>query len=80
MINFRTVRYKNFLSTGNKPTEIVIDDTRTTLLVGLNGSGKSTFMDAISFGLFGRPFRKVKLGQLVNSINNNIDIMLKFFI
>ena len=71
MINFRTVRYKNFLSTGNKPTEIVIDDTRTTLLVGLNGSGKSTFMDAISFGLFGRPFRKVKLGQLVNSINNN---------
>ena len=69
MIKFKTVRYKNFLSTGNNPTEIVIDDTRTTLLIGLNGSGKSTFMDAISYGLFGKPFRKVKLTQLVNSIN-----------
>jgi DNA repair exonuclease SbcCD ATPase subunit len=69
MIKFKTVRYKNFLSTGNKFSEIVIDDTRTTLLIGPNGSGKSTFMDAISYGLFGKPFRKVKLTQLVNSIN-----------
>ena len=69
MIKFKTVRYKNFLSTGNKVSEVRIDDTRTSLIIGQNGAGKSTFMDAISFGLFGKPFRKVKLDQLVNSIN-----------
>ncbi|MDP7368150.1 MAG: ATP-binding protein, partial [Candidatus Pacebacteria bacterium] len=47
MIKFKSVRYKNFLSTGNKPVEILIDDTRTTLMIGTNGAGKSTFMDAI---------------------------------
>ena len=79
MIKFKSVRYKNFLSTGNKPLEILIDDTRTTLMIGTNGAGKSTFMDAISFGLFGKPFRKVKLGQLVNSINQkNCEVELEF--
>lgn len=79
MIKFKSVRYKNFLSTGNKFSEIQIDDTRTTLMIGTNGAGKSTFMDAISFGLFGKPFRKVKLGQLVNSINQkNCEVELEF--
>jgi len=79
MIKFKTVRYKNFLSTGNKVSEIRIDDTRTSLIIGTNGSGKSTFMDAISFGLFGKPFRKVKLDQLVNSINQkNCMVELEF--
>ena len=79
MIKFKSVRYKNFLSTGNKPVEILIDDTRTTLMIGINGAGKSTFLDAISFGLFGKPFRKVKLGQLVNSINQkNCEVELEF--
>jgi len=79
LIKFKSVRYKNFLSTGNKPVEILIDDTRTTLMIGTNGAGKSTFMDAISFGLFGKPFRKVKLGQLVNSINQkNCEVELEF--
>ena len=79
MINFQKVRYKNFLSTGNKFSEIQIDDTRTSLMVGTNGAGKSTFMDAISFGLFGKPFRRVKIGQLVNSINQkNMMVELEF--
>ena len=79
MIKFKTVRYKNFLSTGNKVSEIRIDDTRTSLIIGPNGSGKSTFMDAISFGLFGKSFRKVKLDQLVNSINQkNCMVELEF--
>ena len=79
MIKFKTVRYKNFLSTGNKVSEIRIDDTRTSLIIGTNGAGKSTFMDAISFGLFGKSFRKVKLDQLVNSINQkNCMVELEF--
>ena len=79
MIIFKNVKYKNFLSTGNKFSEIKIDDTRTTLMIGTNGAGKSTFMDAISFGLFGKPFRRVKIGQLVNSINQkNMMVELEF--
>ena len=79
MIKFKTVRNKNFLSTGNKVSEVRIDDTRTSLIIGQNGAGKSTFMDAISFGLFGKPFRKVKLDQLVNSINKkNCMVELEF--
>lgn len=69
MIKFKSVKYRNFLSTGNKFTEINLCDTRTTLMIGRNGAGKSTFMDAISYGLFGKPFRKINIGQLVNSIN-----------
>lgn len=69
MIKFEKVRYKNFLSTGNQFTEIDLNDTKTTLVIGTNGAGKSTFMDAISYGLFGKPFRKINIGQLVNSLN-----------
>ena len=69
MINFSVVRYKNFLSTGNIFTEIPLNSNSTTLIVGENGAGKSTFLDAITFALFGKPFRSVNKPQLVNSIN-----------
>ena len=69
MIHFKNVRYKNFLSTGNIFTQIPIDKNPTTLIVGENGAGKSTFLDAITFSLFGKPFRNINKPQLVNSIN-----------
>lgn len=69
MIKFEYVRWRNFLSTGNAFTEIDICKSPTTLVVGTNGSGKSTFIDALCFALFNKPFRKIKIGQLVNSIN-----------
>ena len=69
MIVFKTVRYKNFLSTGNIFTEIKLDANQTTLIVGENGAGKSSFLDAITFGLFGKPFRNINKPQLINSIN-----------
>ena len=70
MINFRVVRYKNFLSTGQQFIEIPLDKSNTTLVVGENGAGKSTILDALCFGLYGKPFRKVKKNQLINSVNN----------
>tara|TARA_R110000822_G_scaffold63911_5_gene157051 strand:+ start:1739 stop:3457 length:1719 start_codon:yes stop_codon:yes gene_type:complete len=69
MIKFEYVRWRNFLSTGNAFTEINVCKSPTTLVVGSNGSGKSTFIDAICFALFNKPFRKIKVGQLINSIN-----------
>ena len=69
MIIFKNLRWKNFLSTGNSFTEIKLDKTDTTLIVGENGSGKSTMLDALSFGLYNKPFRKINKPQLVNSIN-----------
>ena len=69
MILFKKVRYKNFLSTGNFFTEISLNTNATTLIIGENGAGKSTFLDAITFALFGKPFRSVNKPQLVNSIN-----------
>ena len=69
MIKFHRIAYKNFLSTGDDGNEIILDDTPTTIVTGTNGSGKSTFIDAIVYALFGKPFRKVKLGMLVNNIN-----------
>lgn len=69
MIKFNSVKWKNFLSTGNAGTEIQLDRSYTTLIVGKNGDGKSTILDALCFGLFGKPFRDVKKGQLINSIN-----------
>jgi len=69
MILFRTVRWKNLLSTGNFFTEIKLDNNTNTLIVGENGSGKSTLLDALCFGLFGKPFRSINKPQLVNSIN-----------
>ena len=70
MINFKYVRWKNLLSTGNNFIEIQLDRNPTTLIVGENGSGKSTILDALCFGLFGKPFRHINKPQLVNSINN----------
>ena len=69
MIKFHKVRYKNFLSTGDSFTEIILDKKPTTLIIGANGSGKSTVLDALTFGLFGKAFRKVNKMALVNSIN-----------
>ena len=69
MIKFHKVRFKNFLSTGDAFTEIILDKKPTTLIIGANGSGKSTVLDALTFGLFGKAFRKVTKMSLVNSIN-----------
>ena len=81
MINFKYVRFKNFLSTGNQFTEIQLDRSPTTLIIGENGAGKSTVLDALCFGLFGKPFRSISKNQLVNSINNSAAIVeVKFSI
>lgn len=69
MITFQTIRWKNFLSTGNAFTEVALNKKQTTLIVGENGSGKSTLLDAICFGLFGKPYRKINKPQLINAIN-----------
>jgi DNA repair exonuclease SbcCD ATPase subunit len=70
MIIFRKIRWRNFLSTGNHFTEIQLDNASNTLVVGSNGAGKSTVLDALCFVLFGKPFRSVNKPQLMNSINN----------
>jgi len=69
LIEFKTVRYKNFLSTGQQFIEVPLNTGGTTLIIGDNGSGKSTMLDALCFGLFNRPFRDIKKDQIVNSIN-----------
>ena len=69
MILFKEIRYKNFLSSGNHFTTIPLDTSKDTLIVGQNGAGKSTILDALTFSLFGKPFRKVNKPQLVNSVN-----------
>ena len=69
MIIFKTIKYKNFLSSGNSFTEINLNKYKSTLVVGHNGAGKSTMLDALSFSLFGKPHRKIMKSQLVNSIN-----------
>ena len=69
MIIFETLRWKNFLSTGDQWTEVQLDDSPSTLIVGANGAGKSTMLDALCFGLFNKPFRKITKPQLVNTIN-----------
>ena len=69
MILFEKVRWKNFLSTGNQYSEINFKGSATTLIVGVNGSGKSTVLDALTFSLFGKPFRKINKPQLINSTN-----------
>lgn len=70
MIIFKNLKYKNFLSTGNNWTEVDFLKNKTTLVVGHNGAGKSTMLDALSFALFGKPHRNINKPQLVNSINN----------
>ena len=69
MITFRYVRWKNLLSTGNYFTEVKLDNNQNTLIVGNNGSGKSTMLDALCFGLFGKAFRNINKPSLLNSIN-----------
>jgi len=76
MIHFTKVRWKNFLSTGNAFTEIQLDKHDSTLIVGENGAGKSTMLDAICYGLYGKPFRKVKKDQLINSVNGR-DVVIE---
>ena len=70
MIVFTSLKFKNFLSTGNTWTDIKLDKSKSTLIVGQNGAGKSTMLDAIAFGLFGKPHRNINKPQLVNTINN----------
>ena len=69
MIKFEKVRWKNFLSTGNQFTEIELDRNETTLIIGENGAGKSTVLDALCFALFGKPFRTISKSQLINTVN-----------
>ena len=71
MIEFKYVRWKNFLSTGNQFIEIQLDRNPTTLIIGENGAGKSTILDALCFGLFGKPFRGINKPQLLNSVNGS---------
>lgn len=75
MIHFKTVRWKNFLSTGNEFTSIQLDKAPSTLIVGANGAGKSTLLDALSYGLFGKAHRDIKKDQLINSINRKHTIV-----
>jgi len=69
MIIFKKIKWKNFLSTGNKFTEINLTEAKTNLIIGNNGAGKSTILDALTFSLFNKPFRKVNKSQLINTIN-----------
>ena len=79
MLVFKKLRWKNFLSTGNSFTEIDLSRSKTTLIVGENGAGKSTILDALSYGLYGKPFRKINKPQLMNSINGkNLVVELVF--
>jgi DNA repair exonuclease SbcCD ATPase subunit len=70
MILFKTIRWKNFLSTGNQYTELDFTKNTTNLIIGTNGAGKSTVLDALTFSLFGKPFRKINKPQLINSVND----------
>ena len=67
MIRFKKIKWKNFLSTGNQWTEIDFEKSSTTLIIGGNGAGKSTVLDALTFVLFNKPFRKINKSQLVNA-------------
>ena len=69
MIRFKKIKWKNFLSTGDQWTEVKLNDDGTTLIVGANGAGKSTVLDAICFVLFNKPYRKITKSQLVNTTN-----------
>lgn len=68
-LEFKTLEWRNFLSTGNSPNNIILNRSRSTLVVGRNGEGKSTMLDALTFALFGKPFRNINKPQLINSIN-----------
>lgn len=79
MITFQVIRWQNLLSTGNSFTEVRLDKSRTTLIIGQNGAGKSTILDALTFVLYNKPFRKVTKGLLINSITNkNLLVEIEF--
>ena len=79
MIHFKSVSYKNFLSTGNTPNVILLDRTPSALITGQNGAGKSTILDAICFGLFGKPYRNINKPQLMNTVNEkNMVVEINF--
>ena len=81
MITFENVKWKNFLSTGNQFTEVQLNRSKTTLIMGENGSGKSTILDALCFTLFNKPFRIIKKSQLLNSINQkNCEVEVNFVV
>ena len=81
MIIFEKVSWKNFLSTGNQFTEVNLDKHKTTLIVGGNGAGKSTILDALTFGLYGKAFRSITKPQLVNTTNEkNCLVEIEFFV
>lgn len=81
MLTLKKIRWKNFLSTGNSFTEIILNKRKSTLISGANGSGKTTLLDALVFGLFGKPYRNINIPQLVNSINKKDCVVeIEFFI
>ena len=73
MILFKKIRWKNFLSTGNTFVEIDLNKSQMTLMIGANGSGKSTMLDALTFALFNRPFRLIKKEQIIEEIRKIYD-------
>ena len=75
MICFQKVRWKNFLSTGNQWTEVNLTEHDTNIIVGANGAGKSTILDALTFALFNKPFRKITKPQLINTTNERDGIV-----
>ena len=83
MIIFKKIRWKNFLSTGNQFTQVDFLEYQTNLIVGTNGAGKSTILDALTFALFNKPFRKINKSQLVNTTNEKkllLRLILKLII
>lgn len=79
MITFKTITWQNFLSTGNTPTTVNLNDSATTLIIGSNGAGKSTILDALTFVLYGKSFRKINKAQLINTVNEkNCFVSIEF--
>ena len=76
MITFETISWRNFLSTGQQPTTINLNKNKTTLIIGSNGAGKSTVLDALCFSLYNKPFRKINRPQLINSVNDR-DVLVE---